>query len=380
MLVELRRVLACVLIGTAAVACGSEDPSSENGGAGTDTGGRAELPDFNSGLDAGAGQDDELMTWLSRARQMVNAGRMVPAVQALNRAVQVAPEAIAPRVLRARLHHSQGNVFDPKVAEADYRFVLQREPENLDALSGLAGLMAEHGSLEEAQQLLPKVEQALPAAGRPDLQAEFDVAQIHTSLRSGKHAQAVAATDAILAQADSPRVRYLRAMALEGLGELERAEADAAHLVKNRPDQSQARHLRSRLLNLLGRTDEARQEADVAGLLDRLAETADDADARVPVLEQLAEKAPEHARVWSVHLARAHLERKDGAAAESALQPLVTAEPAHAEALFLLAQAQALQGRGDDARATARKLRDLGVLNAAAIDDLLRRIESALGS
>ena len=57
------------------------------------------------------------------------------------------------------------------------------------------------------------------------------------------------------------------------------------------------------------------------------------------------------------------------------LQQLQAEHPEDAETLFLEALAEALDGRKEDARNTARSLLDSGAVPAPVYEDLLRRIE-----
>jgi putative thioredoxin len=143
---------------------------------------------------------------------------------------------------------------DHASAQALYAQILQREPENPDAIAGLARALIARGELAKAQQAL---------AGAPkDLEKHAEIAAAHSALELAEQAQkAMGSVGKLRARiehnADDHEARFELATALFGAGERETAIDELLMLFKRDRewDDQAARRQLVKFFEVMGPTD-----------------------------------------------------------------------------------------------------------------------------
>ncbi|MGH9793574.1 MAG: tetratricopeptide repeat protein [Candidatus Acidiferrales bacterium] len=106
--------------------------------------------------DASVAQAD----WLAETRSRIAASEFEAALAVVNERIEQAPEDMEARGWRGRIQQWMGRLA---AAEADYRVVLERHPQDTDILVGLADVLSRQGRVEEALEALEQARQADPS-------------------------------------------------------------------------------------------------------------------------------------------------------------------------------------------------------------------------
>lgn len=105
---------------------------------------------------AGVAQAD----WLAEMRSRIAASEFEAALAVVNQRLKQAPEDMEARGWRGRIQQWMGRLDE---AEADYRAVLERHPQDTDILVGFADVLSRQGRTEEALEALEQARQADPS-------------------------------------------------------------------------------------------------------------------------------------------------------------------------------------------------------------------------
>jgi len=159
------------------------------------------------------------------------------------------PTSMPNLAAQAQQAHRAG---DTVRADALYRAILARHPDNYDALAALGTLCFQIGRLGDAEQLMSRALSVRPTA--VDMLANLGV----VLLALGRSAEALQRCDQALARLpDHPAIHYNRANALRALGRLDQALTSYQAALARNPDYAEAHDNRGVTLALLARWPEA---------------------------------------------------------------------------------------------------------------------------
>ncbi len=233
-------------------------------------------------------------------------------------------------LLLGKVHARSGRAGE---AEAVLSRVVARAPGNLEATDALAAVLEYGRKYDEAIALYTAL-----------LERDADSSYLHSRVGSlhllaGRHREAI--QDLLLAQALDPedtRGLLALAQAYEGAGEIREAIGTCERLIGKEPANLEARFQRARL---------RQKEGDVQTALKEYREIIDLANGRGAVTDREASiLALTHSQIGILQLAG----RQYGAASESFVLALNSAGDPGPELFLLLARAQLLGGRPDEAR------------------------------
>jgi len=130
----------------------------------------------------------------------------------------------------ARVEYALAASYDlvkkPKEAAAAYKRSLDMEPDNLDAVKGMAAALLLDGQLDEAKKALDTILAAEPQ----DAQAQIHLSEVQR--RQGHYEDALATLEKAKAQAgDNPELSYNEALLYDSLGEFSKATAELDKLI-----------------------------------------------------------------------------------------------------------------------------------------------------
>jgi len=113
------------------------------------------------------------------------------AVRLLDRAVELHPQRLRYRVLRGRARYEAASGVDRLFAREDFMFVLERDPDHLDALYNLGQIAYSERRLEEAVRLWRHAQDLRPEDGQIRVRLEraareYEVEQRYDELRAPK--------------------------------------------------------------------------------------------------------------------------------------------------------------------------------------------------
>ncbi|MCX7143781.1 MAG: cellulose synthase subunit BcsC-related outer membrane protein [Proteobacteria bacterium] len=168
-----------------------------------------------------------------------SAGELRLAEDKLREAMLINPQEVAAVVALARIRADQGDVLE---AERNYRKALEIDTTSRDALTGLIGLYARNGKLDEARQMTSALNPELRAALKKDLdgiEAGMLRQQADALTALGRTAEAAQMLEqAIHLDADDPWLRFGLARLYAAGGERSRGLALIEDLLARRPQDA----------------------------------------------------------------------------------------------------------------------------------------------
>ena len=167
---------------------------------------------------------------LAQAHEALRRGQWETAIRLLSDRLQKRPHDVAARLDLALAYQASGDVGNAEIA---FRSVVNDDPRNVDALTGLGSLMEQQNRLEEAELLLARAAKLQPASAPTRLEWASVLARLHRYQEAG----------VVLAGVPAPgpkhqRIAYerLKASVDLGTGETKAAARDMERALEAAPD------------------------------------------------------------------------------------------------------------------------------------------------